>query len=69
MPQSSMDWWVILGVIVAIAGVFFAWRQWRGSKFKNTSNIARDSDRVTQTGGEGVTRNQAENSRDVDQSG
>lgn len=32
MPQTGMDWWVILGVFVAVVGVIIASRQLKKQK-------------------------------------
>lgn len=65
MPETSMDYWVIAGVVFAALAVIVAFMR----RPKKTTNIAVGSDRVDQRGGKGTTTNTATNSRDVRQQG
>jgi LPXTG-motif cell wall-anchored protein len=68
MPQTGMDWWVIVGVLAGIAGAFFAWRQIRKPKRKTTNTITSGSGN-TQTGGPGETSNAIDRGDNNNQSG
>ena len=68
MPDSGMDWWVILGVIATIAAAFFAWRQARGGA-KRTVNTVQHGHRNTQSGGDGETTNSVDHGDDNRQRG
>ena len=68
MPQTGMDWWVIAGVLVAVAGVWIAWRQLKGGK-PTTTNAIKTGNRNTQQGGSGSTVNQIDNGDDNEQRG
>jgi len=62
----ELDWGIVLSAAGLAATIYFGWR-WMGRK---TTNIAKDSERVRQSGAENTkTRNMAKNSKDVDQSG
>ena len=65
MPETSMDYWVIAGVVFAALAVIVAFMR----RPKKTTNIAEQSDRVDQRGGEGTTSNTTKDSRDVRQQG
>ena len=65
MPGTSMDYWVIAGVVFTALCFFVAFMR----RPKKTTNIAERSDRVDQRGGEGTTTNTAKDSRDVRQKG
>ncbi|WP_143529944.1 hypothetical protein [Salibaculum halophilum] len=68
MPQTGMDWWVIAGVLVAVFGVWIAWRQYRAAKPK-TENTILGGNRNRQSGGDGDTVNTIRHGDDNDQSG
>lgn len=62
----SVNWGIVIGIAGLAATIYFGWR-WMGRK---TTNIAKDSERVRQSGAENAkTRNVAKDSKDVDQSG
>ncbi|MEP4197440.1 MAG: hypothetical protein ABJL99_17600 [Aliishimia sp.] len=63
-----MDYWVILGVVVATFGVLMAVKQYRKTATK-TSNTIKGGSRNSQKGGSGVTENTIENGNDNDQAG
>ncbi len=65
MPQTSMDYWVIAGVIVAALAVIVAFAR----RPKKTTNVAESSERVDQEGGAGTSSNTAKDSSDVRQRG
>ena len=56
MTGSIFDYWQAIVGLVAIIGVFFAWRQWRGKAPKTENTIEHGSGNA-QTGGEGDTVN------------
>ncbi|TCM77823.1 hypothetical protein [Rhodovulum steppense] len=66
--QELLDWWQALVGLVAVIGVAITWLQVRRPRV-DTTNVASNARRVRQTGGPGVTRNEATSSEDVDQSG
>jgi ABC-type nickel/cobalt efflux system permease component RcnA len=68
MPQTGMDWWVIAGVLVAVIGVWIAWRQYRKGR-ATTHNTIKGGNRNTQQGGFGSTVNQIEDGDDNEQRG
>ena len=53
MPESSMDWWVIAGVIVASFAALVAFMR----RPKKTSNTVKGGSGNTQMGGDGTTVN------------
>lgn len=62
----GFDWGIVLGIVGIAATIYFGWR-WMGRK---TTNIAKDSERVRQSGADDArSKNVARNSKDVDQSG
>jgi hypothetical protein len=65
MPQTSMDYWVIAGVVIALAAVIVAFMR----RPKKTTNTAEGSQKVDQAGGSGSTTNSAKDSSDVRQRG
>lgn len=65
MPNTSMDYWVIAGVVFTALCFLVAFMR----RPRKTTNTAVGSDRVDQRGGEGTTTNTAKNSRDVRQQG
>ncbi len=65
MPQTSMDYWVIAGVVIAALAVIVAFAR----RPKKTTNLAETSQQVDQQGGTGSTSNTAKDSRDVRQRG
>ena len=68
MPETSMDWWVIASVLVAVIGVYYARRQLKGSGPKTTNEI-KGGNRNTQQGGSGPTVNRIEDGDDNEQKG
>ena len=68
MQGSIFDYWQAIVGLIAVFGVWIAWRQWRKAK-PDTTNIADGSSRVKQSGDLGTTHNEVRNSDDVDQSG
>ncbi len=56
MPNTGMDWWVIIGVLAGVAAAYFAWRQLRGKSAK-TQNIVEHGSGNELSGGEGETSN------------
>ena len=65
MPQDSMDWWIIAGVIVAVATAAVAFMR----RPKKTTNTIKDGSGNIQTGGDGTTSNEVERGNDNNQSG
>ncbi|OYU17483.1 MAG: hypothetical protein CFE34_15530 [Rhodobacteraceae bacterium PARR1] len=65
MPETSMDYWVIAGVVFTALCFLVTFMR----RPKKTTNIAERSERVDQRGGEGTTTNTAKDSRDVRQQG
>jgi len=62
----ELDWGIVLSAAGLAAPIYFGWR-WMGRK---TTNIAKDSERVRQSGADDArSKNVARNSKDVDQSG
>jgi hypothetical protein len=37
-PKENVDWWQILGIIVAAIGVFFTWRTWHDNRRKQNDD-------------------------------
>lgn len=68
MPQTSMDLWVIVGVLVAAVGVYYTRRQWMRSAPK-TTNVIKGGNRNKQQGGDGPTENRIEDGDDNEQKG
>jgi len=68
MQGSIFDYWQAIVGLVAVVGVWIAWRQFR-KRGPDTTNIAEGSSRVKQSGGSGDTKNVSRDSEDVDQSG
>lgn len=68
MPQTGMDWWVIAGVLVAVVGVWIAWRQYRKGQ-PTTRNSIKGGNRNAQRGGAGSTGNRIEDGDDNEQRG
>lgn len=48
MPETGMDWWVVAGVLVAIVGVFVAWRK----SARKGANVIRHGSSNRQSGGD-----------------
>ena len=69
MPQTGMDIWAIIGVLVAIAGLGFAIWQWRKPKKPQTVNTIKGGSHNRQSGGAGETSNTIENGDHNDQRG
>ena len=65
MPQTTMDYWVIAGVVFAALAVIVAFMR----RPKKTTNLAEGSQRVDQQGSTGTTSNTAKDSSDVRQRG
>lgn len=66
MPQSSMDWWVIAAVLVAV--VYYARKQFKASGPK-TTNAIKGGSCNRQQGGAGPTVNRIEDGDDNQQKG
>jgi len=68
MPQTGMDWWVILGVVVAVVGVIIAWRQLKKSRstVEQTMTNSRGSSQ-TVTDKNDAVRQKMDNVTDGDQ--
>lgn len=56
MPQTGMDWWVVVGVLVAIVSVYFAWRQSARMRTRTRNKVEHGSGNELK-GGEGNTIN------------
>jgi LPXTG-motif cell wall-anchored protein len=57
MPQTGMDLWVIMGVLIAGFAAWLAWRQFRAIASRRTVNKIGHGSHNTQTGGQGQTEN------------
>lgn len=68
MPQTGMDYWTIGAVIVAIIGVYIAYRQLKGGSVK-TTNTVENGKRNELSGGDGQTVNRVSGGDDNKLSG
>ncbi len=68
MDGSIFDYWQAIVGLIAIVGVWIAWRQFRSGK-KLTENNIRNGHRNKQQGGSGKTSNTIEGGNDNEQSG
>lgn len=68
MQGNVFDYWQAIVGLVAIIGVWIAYRQWKRSGPKTTNTI-RDGDRNIQKGGPGETVNTIKGGDDNQQSG
>ncbi len=65
---TFFQWITAVAAVFGIIGVLYGF--WNGRKRQvSTKNVASNSRDVTQTGGEGVTENEAKDSTNVNQSG
>lgn len=68
MQGSIFEWWQAIVGLIAIVGVWIAWRQWRKPSTR-TENLVERGDRNTQTGGPGATKNTIKDGDDNRQGG
>ncbi len=68
MAQSILDYWQAIVGLVAVFGVWIAWRQYK-TRRPRTENIIVGGNRNTQSGGDGDTVNTIREGNDNDQSG
>ncbi|SHK04290.1 hypothetical protein SAMN05444000_117101 [Shimia gijangensis] len=68
MQGSVFDYWQAIVGLIAVIGVWIAWRQFKGGSTK-TQNTISHGDRNTQSGGAGSTENSVEHGDDNQQSG
>ena len=63
-----LDYWQALVGLVAVIGVWIAWRQQKGGKPKTTNTITHGDGNI-QTGGNGATENRIDHGSNNQQSG